>query len=131
MARVSGHKGFAEVGANEIGERISFELETSVNELEGSTQGNDWTDTDPGQLSASGTIEVYYDYTDAGQTAMVVGATVALKLYPASKTDTLEEISGNFLVTSKSQPVPVGDNVKVTYGIKNKGTITSAAYSSP
>ena len=126
MARHKGHKGYAEVGTTEISERVSFDIEITSNELDASTMGNEWTDTDGGQLSASGSIEVFYDPSDAGQGDLEVGSTITLKLYPGGDTAGLEEISGSFLITSSSIAVPVGDLVKKTIQVKNKLAVTIA-----
>lgn len=124
MARYKGHNGYADVDGTEIGERVSFDINITTNELEASTQGNDWTDTDGGQLSAAGTIEVFTDPNDAGQSALTVGSTVTLNLYPEGNTSTLEHISGNFLVTERGASSSVGDLVKSSYSVKNKLDVT-------
>lgn len=124
MARTKGQNGYAEVGGVEIGERVSFDLEITSAELDATVQGLDWTAVVGGQKSASGSIEVLYDPTDAGQNALVVGSTVALTLFPGGESSGLKKLEGNFLVTSVSTPVPSNDLVKRTYQVKNDGAVT-------
>lgn len=124
MARYKGHEGAAEVGASAIGEIESFDIEMTVAELDANIMGSDWTDVEGGQKSASGTISVLRDPADAGQTALALDADVTLTLYPEGNTTGLTEISGSFKVTSVSRSVSVGDLVKTTYNVRNKGEIT-------
>ncbi len=123
MARYKGHQGDVEIGGTSVGERISFDIEMSVAEADASTMGNDWTDTDGLQKSASGTLEVFYDHGDAQQQQLVEGATVTATFYPTGNTTGMDSISGDWLIVSRSAAVSVGDLVKRTYSIKNKLTI--------
>lgn len=126
MARYKGKDGSITVGAATVGEVESFDLEISVNELDANVMGSDWTDVEAGQSSASGSIAVLTDPGDAGQTALVVGTSVALVLFPTSNTTGLKSYSGNFLITSTGRSTSVGDLVKTTYGFRNKGAVTEA-----
>ena len=130
MARYKGHQGAIEVGAAAVGEIESFDLEISVNELDANVMGTDWTDVEAGQASASGSIAVLTDPSDAGQIALTIGGSgVALTLYPEGNTTSLEEITGTFLVTSVGRSTQVGDLVKTTYQVRNKGAVTVGAVS--
>ena len=124
MARHKGKDGAIQVGGVDIGEVEGFDLEVTINEIDANVIGQDWTDVCGGQKSASGTINVLRDPNDAGQAALAVGATPQLTLYPEGDTSGLTEISGTFLVTSRSKSVNVGDLVKNTYNIRNKGEVT-------
>jgi hypothetical protein len=127
MARYKGHNGYADVDGTAIGERTGFDINVTSNELEASTQGNDWTDTDGGQKSAAGTIDVFSDPADLGQIELVVGSTVTLNLFPQGNTTGLQQISGDFLVTEEGVSSQVGDQVKSTFSVKNKGAVTITA----
>jgi hypothetical protein len=129
MARYKGHQGAVSVGASAVGEIESFDLEISVNELDANTMGNDWTNVEGGQKTATGTIAVLTDPADAGQSALTVGSAVTLTLYPEGNTTGLEEISGSFMVLSKNKSSAVGDLVKTSYSVRNKGTITEGTVS--
>ena len=126
MARYKGHSGDVDIGGTSIGERISFSVEMTVNTADASTQGNDWTDVDGLQNSAQGELEVFYDPGDAQQSALTVGATPTCVFYPAGNTTGLEQISGTFLVERVGVSTSVGDLVKTTYTIGNKGAVTIA-----
>jgi hypothetical protein len=125
MTRYKGHEGAATVGASSIGEIESFDIELSVNELDANVMGVGWTDVEAGQSSASGSITVLRDPDDAGQAALVLGgAGVSLTLFTEGNTTGLTEISGTFMVTSQGISTSVGDLVKTTYQVRNKGTVT-------
>ena len=124
MARYKGKDGAISVGTDEVGEVESFDVEITVNELDANTMGNDWTDVDAGQKSASGSIAVLRDPADPGQVALSAGTKVTLNLFPEGNTTGLTEISGLFLITSKSHSVSVGDQVKTSYNFRNAGAVT-------
>ncbi len=124
MARYKGHEGAASAGTDPIGEIESFDLEDSVQELDANIMGVGWTDVEAGQRSMSGTINVLRDPSDTGQIALTTGATVSMLLYPEGETSSLTEIAGDFLVTGVSISTSVGDLVKNTYTIRNKGVVT-------
>lgn len=126
MARYKGHEGDVEVGGTSVGERISFTIETTSNTADASTMGNDWTDTDGLQKSASVELEVFWDPGDAQQIAMTAGATANCVFYPAGNTTGLRSITGAFLVTSVGVSVPVGDLIKTSYSMVNKLAVTEA-----
>lgn len=124
MARYKGHNGDVSVGGDSVGERISFDIELTSNTADASTMGTGWTDTDGLQNSATGTLEVFYDPSDTAQAAMTVGATVACIFYPAGNTTGLQTLTGNFLIERVGHAVSVGDLVKTSYSLRNKGAIT-------
>lgn len=127
MPRYKGHEGAIEVGASPVGEVESFDITTTVAEQDANVMGSAWTDVEGGQLSASGSINVLRDRSDAGQVALVVGATVTLTLFPEGDTTALTSLSGDFLVTERGITTSVGDLVKTSYSVRNKGAVTEAA----
>lgn len=123
MARYKGHEGSFSAGGNVVGEIESFDLTINVAELDANVMGSAWTDVEAGQSSGSGSISVLRDPANTGQAALVVGTSVALLLYPESNTTGRTEISGNFLVTERATSVSVGDLVKDTFNVRNKGAV--------
>lgn len=129
MAKKHGSRGYIEVGTTEVGQRVSFNVDITAQELEANTQGVDWTGVESGLLSAKGSIEVFYDPADTGQDLIVVGTKVSLKLYPSGDSATNEEISGSFLITSASLPSAANELIKRTYDFVNDGTVTTTTLS--
>jgi hypothetical protein len=129
MARYKGKDGAISAGGGAIGEVESFDLNITVNQIDADVIGEDWTAVCGGKKTATGTVNVLRDPADAGQTALVVGSSVAMILYPEGNTTGLSEITGNFLVTEKAMTVPAGDLVKDVYSIRNDGAITEGTVS--
>ena len=124
MARYKGKDGAVQTGGTDVGEVESFDITLSTNEMDANVIGSDWTDVEGGQMSASGTINVLQDSSDAQQATLVQGDTVTLNLFPEGNTTGLIEISGSFLVTERSMTVSAGDIVKTSITVRNKGTVT-------
>lgn len=124
MARFKGKDGAIEVGGVSVGEIESFDVEISINEIEANVMGSDWTDVCGGQKSASGSISVLTDPTDAGQAVLESGAEVNLTLFPTGATTGLIQLSGLALITSDGISTSVGDLVKTSYNFRNKGEWT-------
>jgi hypothetical protein len=123
MARKTGTNGYLTAEGAEVGQRISFNLTLTVAELEANTQGATWTDADAGLKSAKGDVEVFYDPADTGQDHLVVGAIVSLELFPSGNSTGNEKIAGEFLVTEVGLPSQVGELIKKTITVVNKGTV--------
>jgi hypothetical protein len=124
MAKYKGKDGAILVGVASVGEMESFDIETTINELEANIMGSDFTDVCGGQKSATGSISVLTDPADAGQALLSVGSEVTLTLYPVGNTTGLIEIGGNFLVTSMGLTTAVGDLVKTSFNFRNQGAFT-------
>lgn len=127
MARYKGHNGAIEVGAVPVGEIESFDIEINVVEMDANVMGQQWTDVEAGQKSATGSITVLRDRANTGQAALVVGTEVTLTLFTEGDVVGLTQFVGSFLLTSVGVSVSVGDIVKSTYSIRNSGTITESA----
>ena len=129
MAKYKGQVGDVTVGGSSVGERISFSIEFSAATADASVMGSGWSDVEDLQHSAQGELEVFYDPNDAQQTALGLGAEAVCVFQPAGSTTGLEEISGTFLVERVGISTSVGDLVKTTYTIRNKGVVTRTTIS--
>lgn len=127
MARYKGKDASITAGGNVVGEVESFELNTSINQIDADVIGIDWTSVECGKKTATGSINVIRDPADTGQTALAVGDIVALVLYPEGNTTGLTEITGNFLITEVSTSIAASDLVKDVYNFRNHGAVTEGA----
>jgi hypothetical protein len=85
MATYKGKEGTITVGVSPgtaLGELRSFEINTSANLVDASRMGDDWTRDESTQNSWSGSMDVFWDYEDAGQDLLTVGSRVELNLFP-------------------------------------------------
>lgn len=126
MATKKGKEGVVKSGSDVVGEIISFEVTITANEVDTSTLGTDWTGTDSTQKSWSGTMEMFYDPDDTGQTGVVVGDKVTLSLYYEGDSTGLDYDSGSALITSVSRAQSFNDMVKQTVAFTGDGALTSA-----
>lgn len=124
MARYKGKDGALTADSNDVGEVESFDVELSIQELAADVMGSDWSSVEAGLKTASGSATVLSDSNDVGQAALVEGAIVAMVLYPEGNTSGLEQISGDFLITSVSRSTSVNDLVKRTISFRNNGAVT-------
>ena len=82
MAVHKGSEGVIKVGANTVAEVRSYSLEESADVVEKTAMG----DSSRSYLSTltqfTASVEVFFDETDTAQTALSVGSTVILEVYP-------------------------------------------------
>jgi hypothetical protein len=126
MATRKGKEGVVKIGTTIVGEVKSFEIETTANEVDVSTLGSAWTKTNSTQNSWSGTMEMFYDNTDAGQIAIAVGSLVTLNLYYEGSTAGLKYDTGSALITSISRSQSFDGMVNQTVAFTGNGTLTTA-----
>jgi hypothetical protein len=124
MATSKGKEGVVKIGTAVVGEVKSFELTETANEVDTSVMGDNWTGVDSTQSSWSVSASLFWDIADPGQTLIVVGSKVALKLYPQGATTGLLEQSGTALVTSLGQAQAHDGMVERTVEFKGDGALT-------
>lgn len=127
MARYKGKDGEMSAGGNAVGEIESFDLTISSAELSANVMGSDWTDAEGGQKTATASVSVLRDPADTGQSPLDAGATVACIFYTEGNSSGLTSWTGDFLVTEVGISTSVGDLVKTSYSLRNKGTVTEAS----
>ena len=123
MSRYKGLNGSGTAGGNAIGEIESFTTTLTSQELTADVMGNSWSEIEVGLKSATGQMSVLRDPADSGQTAISIGSTVALVLYPMGNTSGLTSISGDFVITEEGITSSVGELVKTSYSFRNSGQV--------
>lgn len=127
MAVHTGSEGTVKVGANTIAEIRSFSIEESHDAIEKTAMGDSYRSFSTGLLSWSGSVECYWDETDAtGQGALDVGSSVTLNLYPegASTGDTF--FTGTCLISGKSISSTADGMVEASYSVQGSGGLTES-----
>lgn len=125
MATRKGKEGVVRIGTTAVGEVKSFEVEVTANEVDVSTCGSSWTKTASTLNSWSGTLEMFYDPTDAGQLLVTVGSLITLNLYYEGTTAALKYDSGQALVTSVSRSQSFDGMVNQTVAFTGNGALTT------
>jgi len=109
MANHQGTEGVIKVGANAVAEVRSWNVSQSAAVVDDTEISDTWQTNKPGLKSWSGSLNCYWDETDAnGQAALVVGAEVALNLYPEGASTGDKYYAGSAIITSLEISVPEG-----------------------
>ena len=127
MAVHKGSEGTVKVGSNAVAEIRSYSIEETGDTLETSTMGDTARTYVPSLTSWSGSVDVYWDETDAtGQGALTVGAEVTLNVYPEGDTSGDTYYTGSAIVTSVSKTASFDGLVEASVGVQGTGALTSA-----
>ena len=102
MANHTGSEGLIKIGSDTLGELRSYSLETTGDTIEDTTMGDAARTYKAGLTSWSGTASVYFDEADNAQIALVVGASITIKLYFEGATAGDKYYEGTAIITGKS-----------------------------
>jgi len=106
----------------------SWSIEQSVDSIETSTMGatGDAKTYETGQSSWTASCELLYDLSNAVQADLIVGASVDIKIWPNTVSET-ESFAGSGIVTSTSQTGALGDLVTSSISVQGTGVLTVVA----
>ena len=127
MAVHKGSEGTVKVGVNAIAEIRSYSIEETSDTLETSSMGDTARTYTPNLTSWSGSVDVYWDETDAtGQGALTVGAEVTLNVYPEGDTAGDTYYAGSAIVTSVTKNASFDGLVEASISVQGTGALTSS-----
>ena len=127
MAVHKGSEGTVKVGVNAIAEIRSYSIEETSDTLETSSMGDTARTYTPNLTSWSGSVDVYWDETDAtGQGALTVGAAITLNVYPEGDTSADTYYTGAAIVTSVTKNASFDGLVEASISVQGTGALTSA-----
>jgi hypothetical protein len=126
MATHVGTSGVVKVGANAVAEVTGFTIDETNDTVEDTTL----TDTAKSYIAlrkdATVTIECHWDETDTtGQTALAVGSSVTLNLYPEGADSGDLYYTGTALVTGVSQNVSMDGVIARTITVQFSGGVST------
>ena len=126
MATHVGTSGVVKVGSNTVAEVTGFTIDESADVVEDSQL----TDTSKSykvlRSDATGTVECHWDETDTtGQTALAVGSSVTLNLYPEGESSGDTYYTGTALVTGVSQNVSLDGIISRTITVQFSGGVST------
>ena len=126
MATHVGTSGVVKVGSNTVAEVTGFTIDESADVVEDSQL----TDTSKSykvlRSDATGTVECHWDETDTtGQTALAVGSSVTLNLYPEGDSSGDTYYTGTALVTGVSQNVSLDGVIARTITVQFSGGVST------
>lgn len=132
MANHTGDEGTVKIGSDVIAEIRSFSLTETAELIEDTAKGDASKTYQAGKKDASGSLECWWDETDTtGQGVLVVGAQVALDLYPegAATGDTYYQIAAA-IITEVGRESPEGDGiVSVSFNFQASGGVIETTVS--
>tara|TARA_R110000772_G_scaffold94907_1_gene193128 strand:+ start:647 stop:1036 length:390 start_codon:yes stop_codon:yes gene_type:complete len=124
MATHTGSEGTIKIGTDVVGELRSFSLESTAETIEDTSMGDTNRSYKVGLKTFTGTASVYFDETDAGQTALVAGAEITLNVYPEGATSGDTFYSGSAIVTGKTLNSSFDGMVEAEISFQGSGALT-------
>jgi predicted secreted protein len=124
MATHTGSEGLIKVGTDTVGELRSFSLETTGDTIETSNMGTTARTYKAGLTAWSGTASLFWDETDAGQTALALGTEIVIKVYPEGATTGDKYYTGSAIVTAKSVSASFDGLVESSISFQGTGTLS-------
>ena len=126
MATHVGTSGVVKVGSNAVAEVTGF----TIDETNDTVEDTSLTDTAKSykalRKDATGTVECHWDETDTnGQTALAVGSSVTLNLYPEGDSSGDTYYTGTALVTGVSQNVSLDGVISRTINVQFSGGVST------
>jgi hypothetical protein len=124
MATHTGSEGTLKVGANTIGEIRSFSISESADTLEDTSMGDVARTYKSSLTTFTGSIDVFWDELDAGQVAMVVGASVTFSAYPEGATAGDKYYTGTAIVTGLTVNSSFDGMVEASITLQGTGALS-------
>lgn len=126
MATHTGSEGTLKVGANTIGEIRSFSISESADTLEDTSMGDAARTYKPSLTTFTGSVDVFWDELDAGQVALVVGASVTFSAYPEGATAGDKYYTGTAIVTGLTVNSSFDGMVEASISLQGTGVLALA-----
>jgi predicted secreted protein len=124
MATHTGSEGLIKVGTDTVGELRSFSLETTADTIESSNMGTTARTYKAGLTAWSGTASLFWDETDVGQLALVLGTEITIKVYPEGATAGDKYYTGSAIVTAKSVSASFDGLVESSISFQGTGALS-------
>ena len=102
MATHTGSEGTIKVGTTVVGELRSYTLDQTADTIEDSSMGDTTRTYKAGLKAWSGSASLFFDETDAGQLLLVLGTSVAIKVYPEGSSTGDKYYSGDAFITGSN-----------------------------
>ena len=116
MATHHGKEGVIKAGTDVIGEVTGFSLDTTADTVEDTSLSDTAKTYIAGRTGFSGSVDMNYDETDTGQTALLAGTSISFVLLPEGNTTGDESFTGSGIVTSMAVTVAFQGSGALTIG---------------
>jgi hypothetical protein len=125
MAVHIGRDGVVKVDGTTVAEVRSFSLEQTADTVEDTKMTATDRTFKTTLKSFTGSADVYWDETDAGQTALAVGESVTIGLYPEGDAGGDTYYTGTALVTGVSRSASFDGMVEASITFQGSGPLSS------
>jgi hypothetical protein len=126
MATHKGSEGIIKVGSDSVLEVRSYSIEESADTLEDTSMGDSARTYKPSLTSFSGSLDVFWDEGDTGQSALSIGSEVTLNVYPEGDTAGDTYYSGSAIVTGVSRTGSFDGLVEASISVQGNGALTES-----
>ncbi len=126
MSTHKGSEGVVKVGSDSVLEIRSYSIEESADTLEDTSMGDSARTYKPSLTSFSGSLDVFWDETDTGQSALSIGSEVTLNVYPEGDTAGDTYYSGSAIVTGVSRTGSFDGLVEASISVQGNGALTES-----
>ena len=126
MANHSGSEGVVKIGTYTMAETRSYTLTETGDTIEDSVMGDSYRTFKTGMKGWTGSLVCFWDETESAQSALTVGASVTLNLYPEGNASTDKYYTGTVLVTSIERSAAFDGMVEATFSFQGTGTLTES-----
>jgi hypothetical protein len=124
MATFKGNDGVVLIGSDTMAEVISFSVDETADTIEDTAMGDTAKTYKASFTDFSGSVETYFDDTDAAHNACTAGSTITLNLQMEGNTSGDHKLTGSAIVTSRSVGVSSDGIVTATYSFQGTGGLT-------
>ena len=126
MATHAGSEGVVKIGTDTVAEVKSYSIEETADTIETSSLGTVARTFRTSLTGWSGSLDVFWDGSDtAGQGALSVGNSVALKVYPEGNATGDVYYEGTALVTGVSRTGSFDGMVEASISVQGTGILTA------
>jgi len=126
MATHTGSEGVVKIGTFTMAETRSYTLTETGDTIEDSVMGDSYRTFKTGMKSWTGSVVCFWDEAESAQSALTVGASVTLNLYPEGNASTDKYYTGTVLVTSIERSAAFDGMVEATFSFQGTGTLTES-----
>jgi len=126
MATHTGSEGTIKVGSDTVGEIRSYSISETADTIEDTSMGDASRTYKTGLKSFTASVDVFWDEADTGQTALSVGSSITLNVYPEGATTGDKYFTGSAIVTGLTVNGSFDGMVEASLTLQGTGALVMA-----
>jgi predicted secreted protein len=124
MATHTGSEGTIKVATTVVGELRSYSLEQTADTIEDTSMGDTSRTYKSALKGWSGSASLFFDEADAGQLLLVLGTSIALKVYPEGASSGDKYYYGDAIITGSNISASFDGMVEAEVTFTGTGVLT-------